>query len=443
MASLLQSYHTPNAAMNYVPIPAPTALMTEYSPWTAGHAMAQRQKVRDWAYPKDKEVGDILPMMTDNQTGESEWAVPGLLREFAVGATDLLTGTATGGTTPEGLLTLPASGLIASAFSKVPKGAIGMNVWQGSPAKYGPGGASDSLKYMSTGEGRGVAGQGQAYGWGRYDAEAQGVGKQYKEFLGSRTSDLSDPGNLAASMVYRTPEGTVEAGIRELKIARKAMDDYPKSYAAGEKELNEKALAYLESGNELPSQSGYLYKHDLPDEDIAKYLDWDAPLSEQPNVDKLRAAIKKIGVENGLDYERVVEKGEAFYPDLGDEATLTGKKLYGFLVDDLGSQQAASEALDAAGIPGLKYFDGNSRNIERGVKVTNPNGSTSVWADEDEARAVINDFMRYNPDSERPVMKKLYGGTRNFVTWNQGVLDRMKMLERNDETFPAMLQGGN
>ena len=57
----------------------------------------------------------------------------------------------------------------------------------------------------------------------------------------------------------------------------------------------------------------------------------------------------------------------------------------------MGSRQAASEALGKLGIPGLKYYDGMSRNAGE--------------------------------------------GTRNYVTWDQDVLDRMKLLQRNDETF--------
>ncbi|HBY85209.1 MAG TPA: hypothetical protein DEO86_04975, partial [Colwellia sp.] len=55
-----------------------------------------------------------------------------------------------------------AGGGVVSRMTDMPQGAIlGANVFQGGPHKYGPEGASESLKHMSKGEGA------QAYGYGR------------------------------------------------------------------------------------------------------------------------------------------------------------------------------------------------------------------------------------------------------------------------------------
>jgi len=286
-------------------------------------------------------------------------------------------------TTNIGLGLLGVGGILGNA----PRGILGANVFQGGPSKYGPEGAAKSLDYIGKGEGA------QAYGYGRYDAEAEEVGKQYKEFLGTRNADLTDPGNRAASAVYRTPEGTVEAGIQEIKAAIRAADNYPNAFPKGENELNKQALSYLESGKELPSQEGYLYKHDLPDEDIARYLDWDAPLSEQP--ESVRAGLPSLlQTINEGRAERFGPEGRMVNQD--EFMNMSGEDLQDHLAVTFGkSDKAAAEALGKAGIPGLKYYDGISRNAGE--------------------------------------------GTRNFVTWDQDVLNRMKLLERNGEKFSGLL----
>ncbi len=297
-----------------------------------------------------------------------------------------------------------------------PKGALGMNVWQGGPHKYGPKGASESLQHMSKGEGQ------QAYGWGRYDAGAKGTAKQYQETLtdlraSKANSALSKAGGDVDVAIQQT-KAKID-GIRSLPNQGNDPAAQSRFIQSGEETLAE--LNALKAGGNLGE--GYLYKHDLPDEDIARYLDWDKPLSEQP--ESVRAALK-LGNFPGAERARA--------SIIADD---TGEWFLSALDADMGSQQAASEALGKVGIPGLKYYDGMSRNVESGYKVTNPNGTTAVWADEGEATTAINEFMRYNKGSAKPTMEKLPDQTRNYVTWDQDVLDRMKLLERNGETFSA------
>jgi len=74
---------------------------------------------------------------------------------------------------------------------------------------------------------------------------------------------------------------------------------------------------------------------------------------------------------------------------------MPGYNIYKVMSENLGGDQAASEALRKAGIPGLKYFDQGSR----------AGGE----------------------------------GTRNYVTWDQDVLNRSKMLERDGQDLAKAL----
>ena len=267
-----------------------------------------------------------------------------------------------------------------------------IDVYHGSPHRFDPTeenllGEFDASK-IGTGEGA------QAYGHGIYLAESPAVGRQYAEFLASRKNDLLDPGNLAASMMHRTPEGTKEAGLREIDAALKGIKGFPNAYpdAAQQKAALEKARELLESGAELPKQGGNLYTADLPDEMVDRMLDWDKPLGQQPaavretvmrymNVgEKQLPADMRVG-QIGDKYVVLQDKppllGSAFGvgrsivkgPRAASEQeavdaywnSLTGKDFYDTIGKDLGKNADASDYMRQLGIPGIKYLDAGSR----------------------------------------------------------------------------------
>jgi hypothetical protein len=92
--------------------------------------------------------------------------------------------------------------------------------------------------------------------------------------------------------------------------------------------------------------SGSLYKIDLPDNQIAKMLDWDAPMTGQSDL------YKQVAKEKELPYRGNTPKG--------------GMDIYNSLVDQLGSPEAATKFLRDQGIPGIRYLDGGSRGAGQG-----------------------------------------------------------------------------
>jgi len=132
---------------------------------------------------------------------------------------------------------------------------------------------------------------------------------------------------------------------------------------------------------------GYLYKVDIPDEDIAKYLDWDKSLVEQS--DKVKEIIEKLRSDNYDLFQVTSAEGGKLLPDL------SGSDFYHILSDILGSDRAASKALAEAGIPGNKI----------------PEINQQTWGEPKKAP------------------------THTYVTWDQKVLDRAKVLQRNEEIY--------
>jgi hypothetical protein len=452
-----------------------------------------------WASLPAKAVTGIAKGMMD---------VP---REMIDDANNQVAGLSDGRKVTEGSLGL--LGTSAVLPFRAPAGSIAMNVYQGGPHKYGPGDTKDSLKHIGKGEGA------QAYGWGRYDAENKAVAEQYRKNLsydqgviyndaplGTRAAlidevDADLPESVARLVAnYATPDGVtketllaarnmvdghVKRRAKELEILRSKTDERAAPLAMQKQE----ELARLEkikqrvdgfSTSDFSTNKGSLYTHDLPDEDIARYLDWDAPLSEQPESVQLALGIKRdtardaeitkrIGEINAEMKKKAPSKDASFdelfagdNTDLGQlqiektalEAELSAPsgrpdlvkqaQNYGFYNEDplgrelyqsfamYGDPEKTSRMLARAGIPGLKYYDGMSRTDAVKPKpygnyyqAQRPDGTGKLFKTKQEAQDYIDSNV---------------GRTRNFVTWDQDVLNRMKMLERNGEKFEGLLK---
>ena len=82
---------------------------------------------------------------------------------------------------------------------------------------------------------------------------------------------------------------------------------------------------------------GYTYKVDLPDDQIAKMLDWDKPLSQQPEI------VRKVL----------------------SELRISDSEIDGF--KELSRTPEGVAMLKSAGIPGIKYLDQGSRSSGKGT----------------------------------------------------------------------------
>ena len=129
----------------------------------------------------------------------------------------------------------------------------------------------------------------------------------------------------------------------------------------------------------LKDKQGYLYKVELPDEQIAKMLDWDKPLSEQPesvrNVlgDLSSSTAAQINEKRMLLNQQNPER--LTHPVIGKLANketlpneIIGNKLYEQLSQQLGGAENVSKWLNEQGIPGIQYLDQASRGAGEGTR---------------------------------------------------------------------------
>lgn len=259
-------------------------------------------------------------------------------------------------------------------------------VWHGSPHKFL---RFDSSK-IGTGEGA------QAYGHGLYLAESPEVARGYRGNL-STSEVILDGKNIGP--VQKILQGPMQAGntgavipgarggvknpsLDALSPAERDAIGFigsDKSIDAAIANLREQAGQSWrsDSARKLWAQradtleglrnrvqvheGGALYKVDLPDDQIAKMLDWDKPLSQQPK--EIRDAINKT--KSMLPANAMEDLG-------GDFSLLYGKNVTPnqFLNTweaIAGRTGAGEEALRQAGIPGIRYFDQGSRGTNQGT----------------------------------------------------------------------------
>lgn len=238
---------------------------------------------------------------------------------------------------PETITPQDVNATMASALNFAP---LGMTVWHGSPHKF----TKFDMSKIGTGEGA------QAYGHGLYVAESPSVAKEYAG---------ANAGRAAAS------EGAIDALPKPVQMeVFKAMQmkDSPFKKAA----LDDIVSRYPEAASVIQSKNPTLYKVDIPDEAVAKFLDWDKPLSQQSaEVISALERSKSKHVRSMMDYARTP------YPEAigGDEKTM-GEAFRLLNLNLQGKSSAdsvkASALLAKQGIPGIRYLDGGSRSAGQG-----------------------------------------------------------------------------
>jgi hypothetical protein len=267
-------------------------------------------------------------------------------------------------------------GLPAEIMQGMSRGTVSpLDVYHGSPHRFPPTarnplGEFDASK-IGTGEGA------QVYGHGIYTAEAQGVGRGYADRLGSniisvdgKPMDFNDPVHIAAS-ILSDPNN---AGLPGKQLANAIRYDPKGIVPYGAESKVEEIAKALESGNlpKFTNQKGNFYKADLPDEQIAKMLDWDTPLNEQPkqiqeSIRILTNQAKEDAANPNAMYGMATwsdRTSKRISPEMID--SMDGAAIHEMLQKVYGND--LSNKLNELGIPGIKYFDESSREVGKGTR---------------------------------------------------------------------------
>jgi hypothetical protein len=270
---------------------------------------------------------------------------------------------------------------------------IGMTAWHGSPHKFD----KFSLDKIGTGEGA------QAYGHGLYLAESPEVAQSYKNGLSNRNQtlwrDIEDV--LPDALKGKAPDfsDAVLSGKKFDDLVASVKPPFQKALLRQNKDKLEGIINSQQSG-------GALYKTDIPDEAVARFLDWDKPLSQQiEHLGKLSdAELYNLGItREGLD-------------------AFTGKQLTGGDLMRFSDNQHGGGFLNKKGIPGIRYLDGGSRNTAQRWVAKHPMGGENTFNTQSELDA----FVRRNPEFKAIAPDQ----TSNFVAFDP---EMIRILERNGQ----------
>jgi ABC-type transporter Mla subunit MlaD len=252
------------------------------------------------------------------------------------------------------------------------------------------------------------------------------------------------------------------------------------------KEVN----AIIRKTKDFGENKGHLYKVDIPDEHIAKMLDWDKPLRQQPEeirkiLEKAAPLVKTVDTMsreeliNTLQYidrngsytdemminefgrpatldelretAKMMDVDEYLAENMASDKHATGQSVYKQLVAKFGGgenqstaagQVKASELLQKAGIPGVRYLDAGSR--------PNTNSVARIQANLDKAIARLKNWQNNTSslgESQRKVFSEQVASfrkilqdaqnnpaTSNFVVF-PGNEHMMTILERNGQAM--------
>ena len=273
---------------------------------------------------------------------------------------------------------------------------------------HGSGADFDAFDHSHMGEGEGA----QAYGWGTYVTEVEGIGKTYAEQNATKHNDalralqhdvdaISDQLNRQRDdlkydeeQLKRANEWRAEAELDyelfkdeaeelkekygesspkyrnhlfndiytdEMKRAQSSVKSTEESIqyrkekiAELEKALKDKQAEIDELPKEFPR---HLYTVEIPDDNGGNYLDWNGHPAESLLKD-VGSFLESEGFERVQDNPARYEKGESTVV-LNPNAT--GADLYAELQEALGSDKKASQALAELGCIGIKYPADNMR----------------------------------------------------------------------------------
>lgn len=203
---------------------------------------------------------------------------------------------------------------------------------------------------IGTGEGA------QVYGYGHYVAENRETAEHYQNAL-----TAGGPTNAALRLARTTLQ---KAGGDQVAAFKKLMDRAgADGIHANDSAHYMKAANLIKNGN-ASRGGGSLITVDLADEDIAKMVDHDKPMSDQQDIlDRIpkrdQAQLQQTLDDHGQDLELGDLSGNEFR-QLVERSINEGYLAHGDGSDAHAPRQAA-QYLDSKGIRGIKYLDASSR----------------------------------------------------------------------------------
>jgi hypothetical protein len=229
---------------------------------------------------------------------------------------------------------------------------LSMNAWHGSPHNIE---GNFDLAKVGTGEGA------QAYGHGIYYGGARSTGERFRDTNKQKGFNFQ---NEEAALGFELPPS---ARGQFMQLAQRYPNDpmqaagWVQSGNIAARDIPKEKIADLFKVYNEKTQ-GFLYKVDIPDEQIPLMMDWNKPFNQQ--TPQVQAAFTKLYTDKNIADADVMkwfadidkEKGHmsAFYNNLATSDNLKGAK-------------DVSRLLLQEGVPGIRYLDDKSKAVGAGT----------------------------------------------------------------------------
>ncbi len=229
---------------------------------------------------------------------------------------------------------------------------------------HGSGAAFDAFDHSHMGEGEGA----QAYGWGTYVTEVEGIARTYAGTMARRGNHIRYDGEPLGDVLdneyyfddaWRSWKTQIMTSTDIESLRRNIQTVYldgriasPRSKRRKEFERQKKELlADIDNGRITINLPRNLYTVEIPEDTGKNYLDW----TKKPGA-RLVGKVEKALQERGQDVElrgKTLYRGEQKNVEVGSVDTTRG--LLATIGSELGSDKAASEFLSSLGYVGIKY----------------------------------------------------------------------------------------
>jgi hypothetical protein len=260
--------------------------------------------------------------------------------------------------------TMQKGGLGAGLLSDMSRGSVSpLDVYHGSPYKLSPTETNLLGEFDASKIGSGAGAQ--AYGYGIYTSESP----QFADYYAVRKGLPDLEGIASQNGIELSKDARIELmrqATRDSKGRPTKADNYVDPTLAVKKLQNANIETRQLSADKLQNtirefqeqNKAFLYKADLPDEKIAKMLDWENPVPEDLRKRVSEVMMKEFGSgATGTSGEKLYKEIQAEYRRAGSE----------------NPAKDASMFLQKQGIPGITYKEIDTRNF-----VTFPNEEKNI-----------------------------------------------------------------
>lgn len=215
-----------------------------------------------------------------------------------------------------------------------------MTVFHGSGAQF------DRFEHSFMGTGEGA----QAFGWGTYVTEVEGIGRTYattmRDKLISEKHKENAIINKLAKQTLESSNGNKEEALDYLRgLLNESWSDKKRVKAQ---------IKIIETGKFLPETKlkANLYTVDIPDDNGSNYLHWEERINGEIQ-ERVANGLQNIGFEIEPDMNHLAYSRDGKIAVLNINAK--GKDLYAELSEVLGGDKEASQFLNEMGFVGISY----------------------------------------------------------------------------------------